>query len=123
MKGQSKNAMLNQLVQSFINKYGYDTEVKLKNLIDFPHVYDVGTPSITKIKVVSGDTPKLKASPYKRLHFYVDFYGRGWTDDVTSFWSKKWKEYLDKYGMEALADALDLRIVKSITYTVKEKKK
>ena len=76
MKGKSKGAMLNQLVQWFINKYGYDIPVELKNPIDFPNVYDVRTPSITKIKVVSGDTSELKMSPYKRLHFYVEFYER-----------------------------------------------
>ena len=123
MEGKSKGAMLNQLVQWFINKYGYDIPVGLKNPIDFPNVYDVRTPSITKIKVVSGDTSELKVSPYKRLHFYVEFYECGWTDDVAACWSKKWKDYLDKYGLEALADALDLRIDKNITYTVKEKKK
>ena len=123
MKGLSKNDMLNQLVQWFINKYGYDTPVELKNPIDLPHVYDVGTPNITKIKVVSGDTSELKAYPYKRLHFYVDCYGWGWTDDATTCWSKDWKGYLYNYGLDALADALDLQIVTSITYTVKEKEK
>lgn len=123
MKGQSKSAMLNKLVQWFINKYGYDTPVELKNPIDFSNGSYVGTPSITKIKVVSGDTSELKAFPYKRLHFCVGFYGEGWTDDTADYWSKEWKGYLYNYGMEALADTLDLEIVTSITYNVKEKKK
>ena len=123
MEAKGKYELMNDMVRWFINKYGYDTVVELKNEIDLPNVYDVGTPSITKIKVVSGDTFEFKTFPYKRLHFYVNFYGWGWTDDATTCWSKDWKEYLDKHGLDALADALDLRIVKNITYTVKEKKK
>lgn len=123
MEAKGKYELMNDMVRWFINKYGYDTEVELKNEIDLPYVYNVGTPFITKIKVVSGDTSELNSLPYKRLHFYVDFYGWGWTDDTTTCWSNKWKDYLNKFGLDALADALDLCIVKNITYTVKEKEK
>lgn len=86
----TKSEILEMLKERFIERFGINKEVNLKNPIQIDYSWDVGGTYITKIRY-NGE----------RFEYYKECWSYGWEDKQSVF---------NKYGIRALSDCLGVRV-------------
>ena len=111
----SKIELLQKLLEMFVAKYGFDTIVDIEPIYMASEqigMFDTDTPRVKRIKVNKGN------GRCKNFQLYIDFWGYGWTGDKNKRWYDERVNIIDRYGVEALASALGVKIKSETTYKI-----
>lgn len=94
----TKGEVLETLKEMFIERFGVNKDVNLKNPINIDYSWDVGGTYITKIRY-NGE----------RFEYWKECWGAGWEDKRSVF---------NKYGMRALSDCLGVKVWARTEYLI-----
>lgn len=86
----TKGEVLETLKEMFIERFGVNKEVDLKNQIQIDYSWDVGGTYITKVRF-NGE----------KFEYYRECWSYGWEDKQSIF---------NKYGIRALTDCLGVKV-------------
>ena len=86
----TKGEVLETLKKMFIERFGVNKEVNLKNQIQIDYSWDVGGTYITKVRY-NGD----------KFEYYKECWSGDWEDKQSVF---------NKYGITALSDCLGVKV-------------
>lgn len=115
----TKEQLIEELTNRFVKKFGYDTIIAIEPVNMTPvriDMFSTSTPRIMNIKV----NKKGSSWIVNHLHFYVDFWGYGWTDDPNTEWYKQREAIIEDFAVEALSKALGITIETETIYSIVE---